>query len=241
MSVVEVNKALNAADVADRGADELYKVILKLQSKQERIDVGLTGGTVGILTLKHFADRNDLASLDLTRVHFWFGDERYVASTSPDRNVNQARDAMLSKLAIAANNIHEFPSTDSGLTVTEAAKDFETAMTSGLGNKAIDFMFMGMGPDGHVASLFPGHEYPQNKIVAESNSPKPPAERLSMSYEFINKTKEIVFVVSGIDKSGAVEDVHKNKDSVLPAARIKAVEKTLWVIDEAAGAAFWSC
>ena len=241
MSIVEVNKALDAADVADKGACELHRAILDLQNRQDRIDIALTGGTVGILTLKHFGARSDLEVLDLSKVHFWFGDERYVSSNSPDRNAIQAKEAMLDRLGIQPANIHEFPSTDSGVTVSKSAELFEAELNSILAGKEIDFMFMGMGPDGHVASLFPGHEYPETLIVSESNSPKPPPQRLSMSYGFINRTKEIVFVVSGIDKSEAVEDVHKNPESSLPAAKIKATIKTLWIIDEAAGAAFWSC
>ncbi len=241
MSVVEVIKAINSSDVADRGAVELAQFIRKLQSKQERIDVALTGGSVGILTLKHFAEKTDLSELDLNRVHFWFGDERYVALHSPDRNANQARETMLSKLGISPSNVHEFPAADSGLTVSQAAEVFESELATELGSESMDFMFLGMGTDGHVASLFPGHQYPDSVIVSEENSPKPPDQRLSMSYGFINRSKEIVFVVSGIDKSEAILDVHKNIHSELPAAKIRATEKTLWIIDAAAGAAFWSC
>lgn len=241
MTVVEINKAINAPDVADRGSTALFEVLQKLQSVQDRIDIGLTGGTVGILTLKHFSERSNLDLIDFSKVHFWFGDERYVESTSSDRNANQARSAMLDKLQISPEFVHEFPAKDSGLELAEAAQLFDEYIREELDEKHIDFMFMGMGPDGHVASLFPGHDYPNKTIVAEANSPKPPAERLSMSFEFINRTKEVVFVVSGIDKAEAIEDVHKNPNSTLPAARIKATQRTLWIIDEAAGAAFWSC
>jgi 6-phosphogluconolactonase len=105
----------------------------------------------------------------------------------------------------------------------------------------MDLTILGMGPDGHVASLFPGHSYPDALIVAEKNSPKPPAQRISMSLQLLNASKEILFVVSGIDKAEAVEKVHKDERCELPAAKIEATGQNTWIVDMAAGAAFWSC
>ena len=106
---------------------------------------------------------------------------------------------------------------------------------------AMDLTILGMGPDGHVASLFPGMNHDGDLVVAVDNSPKPPPERLSFSLDLINRSDKIIFVVAGIDKAEAVESVHKNPECDLPAAKVEAKDQTLWIIDEAAGAAFWSC
>ncbi len=240
MQSVEIHRASNAQDVAEQAATEILD---RLSKAQGRYNLCLTGGTVGILTLKHLAEKPDLQNLNLQNVHFWFGDERFVAKDSPDRNANQARDALLSKLSISPNQIHEFPSLDETEDVATAAKLFENHLVGFFeGTKPrMDLTLLGMGPDGHVASLFPGHEYPEQLIVFEENSPKPPAQRISMSYALLNSSREIMFVVSGIDKAEAIESVHKNPACDLPAAKVCATEQTIWIVDEAAGAAFWSC
>ncbi len=242
MQSVEVHKAINAADVADQASHVFIDEVVELQSKQDFVHVALTGGTVGILTLNHLQKHPRLNEIDLNRLHIWFGDERYVDAKSVDRNAQQAREALLSHISIPELNIHEFPSSDSGLSVTEAAIEFERTLLEWFdAEPQIDLMLLGMGPDGHVASLFPGHDYANNLIVSESDSPKPPAERLSMSMRMINASKRIIFVVSGIDKAEAIEQIHKNDECDLPAAKVSAKGQTLWIIDEAAGASFWSC
>lgn len=242
MKSVEIHKAINGADVANQAAQVIFDEVSSAQRSNKNINIALTGGTVGILTLKHFAERADLHQLDFTGVHFYFGDERYVAKDSDDRNAKQARAALLDHIEIPASNIHEFPSTDSGLSIDEAAIDFQTQLLAELGeNPKMDLMLLGMGPDGHIASLFPGKDHSEALIVAEHDSPKPPAERLSMSLELINRSTRIAFVVSGIDKAEAIEKIHKSENCQLPAAQVSAVGQTLWIIDEAAGAAFWSC
>jgi 6-phosphogluconolactonase len=105
----------------------------------------------------------------------------------------------------------------------------------------MDLTILGMGTDGHVASLFPGVVSDSTNVVAVDDSPKPPAQRLSLSMNVINASRKIIFVVSGVDKSQAVEAVHKDPECDLPAAKVAAAGLTLWIIDEAAGAAFWSC
>jgi 6-phosphogluconolactonase len=203
----------------------------------------LTGGTVGILTLKVLGQKEELGLIDFSKVHFWWSDERYVSSESIDRNAKQARDAFLSSSEVAEANIHEFPSTDSGLSLDEARDECERMLAEAFGGSSpkMDLTILGMGPDGHVASLFPGIEHESKTVIAVQNSPKPPPQRLSLSIGAINDSGKIIFVVSGLDKAGAVKEVHTNPDCELPAAKVSAKGKTLWLVDEAAGSSFWSC
>ncbi len=243
MRSVEVRKAINAADVAKQAAEEIVETLKSVLQSKEEAHVALTGGTVGILTLEVMSKSLDINQIDFSKVHFWWGDERYVSSDSMDRNSKQARDAFLSSIPVPESNIHEFPSTDSGLDLEEARSRFEESLLVAFAGEkpGMDLTILGMGPDGHVASLFPGVTHPASLVVAVHDSPKPPAQRLSFNMDVINNSAKVLFVVSGIDKAEAVEAVHKTPECELPAAQVEANGSTLWIIDEAAGASFWSC
>ena len=240
----EIRRAANGPEVAQLAAREIIETLEQVLVSKPVVNVALTGGTVGILTLAVLAEQPDLSRLDLSRVHFWCGDERYVESTSSDRNANQARAAFFDKVAVSEDNIHEFPASEIG-DLSTGKKIFEEALVKhfGPGLPVFDLTILGMGPDGHIASLFPGHEELSvgEVVVAESNSPKPPAERLSLSFDVLNASAKIIFVVSGLDKSAAVTAVHTDENCQLPAAKIQAKGETIWFIDQAAGQEFWSC
>ena len=243
--VTEIRRAINAADVAQLASREILETLEQALANKSQINLSLTGGTVGILTLSVLAEQPDLERIDFTRVHIWWGDERFLEANSPDRNAVQARDAFLKKINIPESNIHEFPASDQGLSLTTAKSSFEESLNThfGEGVPLFDLTILGMGPDGHIASLFPGHEglSAEAIVVAEPNSPKPPSERLSFGFDALNNSQKIIFVVSGIDKANAVKEVHTNENCDLPAAKVVALGETIWFIDQAAGAEFWSC
>jgi 6-phosphogluconolactonase len=243
MKSVEVRKAVNALDVATQATDEILQTLQEVIHAKGSAHIALTGGTVGILTLEVLAKALPTSQVDVSKIHFWWGDERFVASDSADRNANQARVALLDSLDIAPDHLHEFPSTDGNLDLQVAKGQFAAHIKAVFGESEprMDLTILGMGPDGHVASLFPGEQHEKELIVSVSDSPKPPAQRLSFSMDLINQSEKILFVVAGIDKAEAVEKVHKNPECELPAAQVSARGETLWLVDEAAGAAFWSC
>ena len=242
MKSVEVRKAANAIDVAQQASVEIIETIKNVLAKKNSVHIALTGGTVGILTLEVLGRAIAEQNLDISKVHFWWGDERFVESNSKDRNFIQAKTSMPNVLGAESEKIHPFPSSDDGLELETARRNFSAHMKDAfMGSEpAMDLTILGMGPDGHVASLFPGMNQ-DGDVVAVDNSPKPPPQRLSFSLDLINRSDKIIFVVAGIDKAEAVESVHKNPDCDLPAAKVEAKGETLWIIDEAAGAAFWSC
>ena len=243
MKSVEVRKATNPIDVAQQASFEIIETIKNVLVKKNSVHIALTGGTVGILTLEVLGKAITEQNLDISKVHFWWGDERFVESNSADRNFNQAKNAMPNVLGTESAKIHAFPASDEGLDLESARRHFTQHIKDVLGESqpAMDLTILGMGPDGHVASLFPGMNHDGDLVVAVDNSPKPPPERLSFSLDLINRSDKIIFIVAGIDKAEAVESVHKNPDCDLPAAKVEAKGETLWIIDEAAGAAFWSC
>ena len=243
MKSVEVRKAINALDVAQQASLEIIQVINDVLAKKNSVHIALTGGTVGIFTLEVLDKIVSDQKLDVSRAHFWWGDERFIESNSADRNFNQAKNVMPNLLGTDSKMIHAFPSSDNGMELETARSDFSAHMIEVFGDSdpAMDLTILGMGPDGHVASLFPGMNHDGDLVIAVDNSPKPPPQRLSFSMELINRSQKILFVVAGLDKAEAVESVHKNSECDLPAARVEAQGETLWIVDEAAGAAFWSC
>ena len=235
-----VNRFKDGNSVANQVANDLLEFLKEKLASQTRVDLAVTGGTVGIATLTACADL-PFSKLDLARLHIWWGDERFVESDSDDRNAKQAQGAWISRLNIPSQNIHEFPAKSANLNLDEAASLFEGQFASA--GISFDLMLMGMGPDGHVASLFPGQESLSGRenVIAVHNSPKPPPQRLSFTYETINKAKQIWFTVAGADKADAVSVVFGDTPESLPAGRISGKEKTVWYIDQTAGNLVWGC
>lgn len=242
MKSVEVRRAINALDVAHQAAEVIVATLSEVLANKPRAHVALTGGTVGILTLEVLGKTIIENDIDLSKVHFWWGDERFVESASTDRNYIQAKKAMLDFLTIPAGNLHPFPASDDALALETARAQFQEMIEKVFGDSepAMDLTILGMGPDGHVASLFPGNDLNGALIIAVQDSPKPPPQRLSFSMDLINTSQKILFVVAGIDKAEAFESVHKDPECELPAAKVEARGETLWIVDEAAGAAFWA-
>lgn len=241
MSKTVVNRFKDAASVAENTASALIKKLHDLLEIKPEIHLMLTGGTVGIASLAALNANSDRSGIDFGRVNLWWGDERYVESSSADRNALQAKNALLKNLHLDATKVHEFPSTDSGLTLEQAATEFAEHVNSV--KPHFDIILLGMGPDGHIASLFPGKPEPTAGVwvIAESDSPKPPAQRLSFTYEALNSADEVWFVVSGADKQDAVAVAMGDNPTELPVGRVHGITLTQWFIDSTAGTKVFGC
>lgn len=228
MSLEVLRHFASSEELAKQVARDLAARVLTLV-QNNTAHVVLTGGSVGIKTLSELAPL--LKGKDLTNQHLWWGDERFVHEESQERNFVQAHQALLSHIEIPTLNIHPMPSKE-GLPLGEAAANFASHLESA--SPEFDLVLLGMGPDGHVASLFPGANPKKygSLVVAESNSPKPPAERISLSFEALSSAREVWFLVAGEDKAPAVSEVFVEKK--LPAARVTGRELTRWYLDAAA-------
>ena len=218
----------------DRVAAELVTLVLAAVETRGRADVVVTGGAVGIGTIAAIGRSSSVSMVDWTRVHVWWGDERFVPAGHVDRNDKQARDALFDHVAIPAGNLHTFP-TDRGQTVDEARDEFLAEHVAGLPD--FDVVLSGIGPDGHTASLFPGFPHGEgHDAIAVSNSPKPPGERLSLTFDALNRGRHVWIVASGLDKADAISRiVHDSPESETPAAALRGVDETVvWVDSEAA-------
>lgn len=241
MSKSVVNRFSDLNSVAENTAAKLIAKLADLLVKKDQVHLVLTGGTVGIATLASLSANPDRKKIDFSRVHIWWGDERFVASDSADRNALQAKNALLRNLELDVNKVHEFPSADNGLSLKQAEAQF-SAHVSNL-QPHFDIVLLGMGPDGHIASLFPGKPLPEPGlwVIAEEDSPKPPPQRLSFTYEALNSADEVWFIVAGADKQDAVAVAMGDDPEELPVGRVHGTVLTQWFIDSTAGTRVFGC
>lgn len=236
-----VNRFSDSNSVAENTASALITKLSSLLESKNEIHLVLTGGTVGIATLAALNADPLRDSLDFKRINFWWGDERFVSAESPDRNALQAKNALLKNLNLEASKVHEFPAADDGLVLDQAAAVFAAHVRDTA--PVFDLVLLGMGPDGHVASLFPGKPEPKSGawVIAEHDSPKPPSQRLSFTYEALNSSDEVWFVVSGADKQDAVSVAMGDTPQSLPVGRVHGKVLTQWFIDSTAGTKVFGC
>ncbi|WP_104061430.1 6-phosphogluconolactonase [Arthrobacter sp. 4R501] len=234
-------------------AARLITKLVDVQDKHGEATVVLTGGTVGIGTLKAVADSPAAPAVDWSRVNFWWGDERFVAADHPDRNTRQAFAALLSSIPVDPARINQPASSDDFDTPEEAAEDYarrlrEAARAEHAADMSdnrpdepgvlprLDVVLLGVGPDAHIASLFPeqgGIREKERTVVGVRNSPKPPPQRISLTLPAINTAAEVWMVVAGEDKAGAVGLALAGANPVqVPAAGPRGTSRTLWLIDE---------
>ena len=199
----------------------------------------LTGGTMGIAVLTGFGVGEN-ARVDWNRVHLWWGDERFVEATSPDRNSLQARNAFVSRTGMPANKIHEMPASDQVGSLDGGASAYAQTLVEFSATGTVprfDLTFLGIGPDSHVASLFPGHPdaVKPGTCVSVRNSPKPPPERISLTFEALNTSERIWVVACGADKAEALYAMTTHVDDVtVPSSCVHGRTQTMIWPDAAA-------
>lgn len=217
--------------------DEIFEETVKdLLQQQENVHVVLTGGTVGIALLENIDPTH---KLDWKRIHLWWGDERFVPAGHPDRNEGQATAALIHRLPIPAENVHRMPASDAGLTLDKAVDAYDDELAQFWPElPEFDITFLGVGPDAHIASLFPGLEgieVDDRAVIAVRNSPKPPAERISLTLPALNNSKNVWVVASGADKADAIYAAFTSESaSEAPVSAVEGTEETVFFTDEAA-------
>jgi 6-phosphogluconolactonase len=223
----------DAEDLAFSVASRLITAIADAQSEGGVAQVVLTGGRVAALVHRAVAGSPAKVEVDWQQVEFWWGDERFLPDGDPERNETQARNDLLSALDVDPARVHPMPA-DTGQGAEAAAAAYAAELEAA-GSPSFDVLMLGVGPDGHVASLFPG--YPQLTVVdaaavAVHDSPKPPPTRVSLTVPVLDRAREIWFVVSGEDKADAVATALAEGD--VPASQPKGQNRTLWLLDQAA-------
>lgn len=234
----------DAESLASRVAAELVAKLLSVQATGRVPSVALTGGTIAeeiYRAVASFETGEKGPSVDWTRVDFWWGDERYVPADSSDRNDRAAGLDFLDAVGVDPARVHAMPAADEVHPDLEAAAASYDTLVREREPGDFDLVLLGLGPDGHVASLFPG--FPQLDIddriaVAVSDSPKPPPERISLTFTALNQAGEVWFLVAGEGKADAVARALAPEGSVheTPARGITAPHRTWWLDRPAASA-----
>ncbi|MDZ5620321.1 6-phosphogluconolactonase [Nocardioides sp. HM23] len=226
----------DAETLATAVAGELLNRIADAQAAGNVPHIGLTGGTIADAVHREVARMAADSGVDWGTVHFWFGDERFVAADSPDRNALQARAAFLD--AVGATRVHEVPAADQVADAEAAAAAYaDDVRTEGGG--AFDVLMLGIGPDGHVASLFPGHpalEVTDTVAAAVHDSPKPPPDRVTLTFETLERSHAVWFLAAGDTKADAVARALADDGSVAqtPARGVRGLVETTFFLDHAA-------
>ncbi len=214
-------------DTASQVADEVLVQILnsaeKAIAERGSFKLVLAGGS----TPEKIYQQLVTAKTDWSKWMIYYGDERCLPADDKDRNSIMAANALLSKVAIPAANIFTMPTE---LGAVEAAVKYREAITD---VDQFDLVLLGMGEDGHTASLFPGHVNASEETVHEVyNSPKPPSDRISLSAKTLANTRQCFFIVTGTSKVDPVKQWKQGAD--LPVASIAPATGVDIYIDSAA-------
>lgn len=226
----------NKQSLADAAAARLVTTLVDAQARQPEAQIVLTGGSMGSAIIASTTQVPGRSAVDWSRVQVWWGDERYLPAGDPDRNDTQNDTAGLATLGLDPDKVHRVSGPDASETAEASAEAYSEALREH-GQGRFDIVLLGVGPDGHVASLFPHHEAQRvtNAVaVAVHDSPKPPPDRVSLTFECLDRSREVWFLVAGDDKAEAVAAALATGADRwnVPAAGPRGIEATRWLVDE---------
>lgn len=234
MSRTEIVVHSSAELLAAAAAARLVTRLIDRQAAGDIPAVALTGGGTGIAVLEQLAASPARDAVDWSRVEIYWGDERFVPAADPERNAGQAWTALLDRLPLDPGRVHEMAASDG-----EFGDDMDAAAAAYAGGlpESFDVVLLGMGPEGHVASVFPDSPAVRDNrpVVAVRDCPKPPPNRISLTLPTIRTADEVWMLVAGDGKADAVERaVGGAPESDLPAAGALGMSVTRWLLDPGA-------
>ena len=214
--------------------DRVSVLTREAAAEGRRLSMALPGGSTAEVLLPPLAE----AQVEWTRYDFFWGDERAVPPDHPDSNYALGERLFLGPIAADPRRVHRMKS--EGPDLEAAASAYETELVSFLGEAgALDFILMGMGPDGHVCSLFPGHPALREtrRVLAISDSPKPPPRRVTLSLPVLQAARVVCVAAFGESKADALGAALRDPRSTLPAALVaRGARHALFLLDPPAGA-----
>lgn len=245
----ELRIVADAAELYQAGAAELARQARRVLETAETFSVALAGGSTPRGVYRRLAGEPYRTDLAWERIHFFWGDERHVPPNDADSNYRMAHEALLSKVAVPATNVHrimsEHPDAD------RVARDYESTLREFFRPPAqrwprFDLVFLGLGADCHTASLFPGTAalHARTRLVVANRVDRLDAERITLTTPLFNSAARVVFLVAGGDKAVAVSAVLEGPldPACKPAQLIRPEPGTLvWLIDRAAASVLRDC
>lgn len=239
--------------LAQAAAARLITRLVDAQVARGVAHVVLTGGRNGNALMRELAESPARDAVDWAHVHVWWGDERFLPSGDPERNETQARAELLDKLPLNPAFVHPMPASDGpdgndpesaaaryAEELARAARAETPGERGGVDVPSFDVAMFGVGPDTHVASLFPElpavHEA-ERTVVGVRGAPKPPPTRVTLTFPAIRTARDVWLLAAGADKAGAVRLGLGGGGAVqVPAAGAYGRRNTLWLLDRAAAA-----
>jgi 6-phosphogluconolactonase len=237
----------SAAALAENSAGRVIATLGAALRTRPTAHLVVTGGGILEAVLAQLAEPVGRDGIEWDRVHIWWGDERFVPADSDERNDEPAFAKLFGRVPVDPAKVHRMPPSDGDYPDAEAAAEgYAAELQSVAGDDArddvppFDLVLLGVGPDGHCASLFPEHPgvYVEDEsVIAVHNSPKPPPTRLSLTFRSLDAANEVWFVASGEGKAHAVAMALSGAGRVqVPSAGPRGRARTLWLVDrEAAG------
>jgi len=236
-SAPHVDVETDADAVARHVADWLIE---RLNRSTAPFALNLSGGSTPKRLYGLLADPLYRNRVPWTRLHLFFGDERFVPPDDPESNYHMVLEAMLAHVPIPSEHVHPIPTV--GVSHAGAAATYEHTLKSFYGAQTLDPLrplfdvtLLGLGPDGHTASLFPGTAALDEKIawVVPVTGPTPPRQRITLTYPTLASSRAIAFLVTGIEKRAIVARVRQG-DPTLPASHVWSAGEIWWFLDRAA-------
>jgi 6-phosphogluconolactonase len=230
--------------LVEAAGGRLVATIQSAVAARGRALIVLTGGGNGIGLLRYLGTQRQ--RIDWSRVHLFWGDERYVPEDDDERNDKQAREALLDHVDIPSSHVHAMPASDGefGNDLAAAALAYEQLLAAnaepGQPVPNFDVHLLGMGPEGHINSLFPDTPAVREStrmVIAVEDSPKPPPQRITLTLPAVRRSREVWLMVSGAAKAdAAAAAIDGAPPESIPAAGAVGLETTLWLLDAEAAA-----
>jgi 6-phosphogluconolactonase len=239
MAAGDPRKIITVADPAALAQAAADRVLARISANDSRVAICLTGGSSPKRLYQLLATEPYRSKIPWDRVHWFIGDERFVPTNDNRNNMKMAREAFLEQCAPAAN-IHPIPTdTDFDECASRYAgelKSFYGADRLDPARPLFDLVLMGMGPDGHTASIFPGYpaqaETERWVVGVPQAHVEPFVPRVTLTLPVLASCREMLFEIAGSDKRAILSRVFGNEN--LPANRAKSIGETIWLVDRAA-------
>lgn len=231
--------------LAKAAAARLVTRLVDAQAARGRASIVLTGGGVGTETLRELRANPARDAVDWSRVDVWWGDERFVPAGDPERNDLQAAEALLDAVPLDPERVHRFAAADgpyagnpeAAAAAYAAELEAATRPEDHGSVPRFDVLLLGIGEEGHIASIFPEAPaaYETRPVAAVRGCPKPPPTRLTLTFPAIAAATEVWVLAAGAAKAAAVALALGGAGQVqVPAAGARGVSRTLWLLDRAA-------
>ncbi len=237
MNKKNIEIVADSGKLAGRAAEKFIEIANQAIERQGAFTIALSGGSTPKKLYELLASQEFSEQIDWAHVHLFFGDERNVPPDSDESNFKMANNAMFSRLnKLPETNIHRVMGEESA---ADAANDYEQKLKDFFHNELprFDLILLGMGPDGHTASLFPDSPALEENVrwFVENWVEKFSAYRLTLTFPVINNASNVMFLVAGNDKTFVLNEVLHGADNKYPSQKVNPLKgELLWLIDQSA-------